>query len=646
MIGMLEYEKARKKGLKQINFNRSNGWDTTLLALDRLISRESVLSEVRLGRGEIQLKKIKGTKTMGRQRAFAPDYMPILKVETEFANKWAALYEAQIEEGIRDPIKVYEYLNWYYVGEGNKRVSVLKHNNATLIYADVIRLIPKYDEGDLNIVLYYEFLIFYEKTKISYIWFSHKGSFSKMYKWINKYGWNNEEQIGELRMIYYRFRKAYKKLGGDNLTITTGDAFLKYLDIYSCDLEGLKSLEKNLGKLWREMKGSEGKNRINIKLTDKEIERKTLLSSLSNLSNKQIKIAFIHAKNTIDSTWTYAHEIGRKYIEDIFGETIVTTSVYDVPEDEHAYDRIREVAEDGYEVIFVTSPAFINITLKVALEYQTVKFLNCSENMSYKHLRTYFGRIYEPNFLAGMIAGAMSKNNKLGYIVTYPIPEVISSINAYTLGARFMNPYIEVYIKWVENNKDTKKSKHYGVDNQLEDVGVDIICHQESGDLQSKANNLGVYFTKDLSNNKKSKYLAKPIWRWGIFYEKILRSVMEGNYARTSGFLGIKGRAINYWWGMEAGVVDLVYSQTQVPEPLRRSVNMLKKMIIEGTYHPFMGPIKDQEGIERVEINHTMSNEGILEMDWFVQGVIGSIPSLDMEKDNHPLVELFGVKKK
>jgi len=643
--GKIAYEKARKKGLKTVNRHKGNGWNTTLPVLDELISREDILSEVTLGRKEIHFRKIKGTKTSGRQYAFAPDYMPILGSDTEFAGKWVNLYNAHINEGIRDPIKVYEYLNWYYVEEGNKRVSVLKYSEAIRIDATITRLIPKYNGEDRSIVIYYEFLPFYEKTKIDYFWFSNEGNFNKMYKWIKRYKWDAPEQEGNLRLLYYRFRKMYKKLGGDNLPMTTGDAFLVYLNIYPCDPKDLRLLEKNLEQLWEEIKDSGKKEKQAIELTASEMKKKTLLSGLSAMNNRQVKIAFIHAKNSVDSIWTYAHEMGRQHINQVFGESITTTSVYDVPEDDRAYEAIEQVAKEGYDIIFVTSPAFIYTTLKIALDYQHIKFLNCSENMSYKHLRTYFGRIYEPNFLVGMIAGAMSQTNQLGYVVTYPIPEVISSINAYTLGARFMNPYVKVYVKWVENSDGKGEEQRFVIDQQLEAMGADIICHQESTNLQMASDHLGSYFASNMAQGDTPDYLAKPIWHWGIFYEKIIRNIVEGSYTKMSNFLGVKERAINYWWGMEAGVVDLLYSNSKVPEPLIRSVRMLKKMIIKGTYHPFVGPIKDQNGLERVEENHTLSNENILAMNWFVEGVIGRIPSMDIEKENHPLVELFGVKK-
>jgi basic membrane protein A and related proteins len=640
------FEKARKLGLKEYNQYKANGWNAYLPSLDTLISRDEILSEVSLGLIEIPIKKIKGTRTNGRSSAFAPNFMPILDLYSEFGMKWTSLYKAHENEGIRDPIKVYEYLNWYYVEEGNKRVSVLKFHDAVLVPAHVTRLIPKYDKDNLNICLYYEFLDFYQKTKVNYMWFSELGRFVAMYKWIRKQGWDTPEREGELRRVYYQFRKVYRKLGGNQLSITTGDALLKYLDIYPSVYGEDDDLAANLKKMWQELEHIGTTDKINIELAPVESERRSLFSSFTGM--KEAKIAFINAKSPDQSAWTYGHEMGRLHIDNVFGNEVKTVAINGVPEDERAYDYIQKAAQD-YDIIFTTSPAFIHATLKASMTFKEVKFLNCSENLSFKHLRTYFGRIYEPNFIAGMIAGAMTKTNLLGYVVTYPIPEVISSINAYTLGARFVNPYAQVIVKWVEMNDEIDHGC-YLVDQQLKDMGVDVISHQESTDLNTSLGHAGIYLVDQEENpggdSKLHHSLANPIWNWGVFYEKIIRNIMSGSYNRINGIWAMEERAISYWWGMDAGVVDLLYSKSRLPEPLIKSVEFMRKMIVSGEYHPFLGPIYDQKRQLRVQEDNQLSNEAILEMDWFVEGVLGSIPSIYAKDFNHPLLELLSVKKK
>jgi len=647
-LGRTNYEKARKLGIKTVNQYKSNGWNAHVPSLDAILSRESIVSEVNLGLTEIPIKKIKGTRTNARRNAFAPDFMPILGPSTEFAAKWVYLYEAHVEEGIREPIKVYEYLNWYYVEEGNKRVSVLSYSEAILISAYVTRLIPRYDKEDKTIVIYYEFLEFYKNHQINYLWFTEVGSFVKMHKIIEKYDWHQEEKKGDLRSIYYQFKTLYKKLGGDQIPITTGDAFLQYLDVYPYREGIVEVLEENLKSLWAELEIIGSSNKYERELSPSELEKKPLFFGLTNLpfAMKEAKIAFLHAKSKDSSAWTYGHEIGRLHLENVMGDSVTTTCINNVPEDEQAYDYLKAAAEEDYDIIFTTSPTFIHETLKASLAYEQVKFLNCSESLSYRHFRTYFGRIFEPNFLVGMIAGAMSKTNQLGYVVTYPIPEVISSINAYALGARFLNPFAEVFVKWVDDTTASCEDACYKIDEQLMDMGVDIICHQESTDLKTSLNHSGIYFADELRKGQKPICLASPHWHWGVFYEKIVRNIMSGNYNKISGLLGNNERAISYWWGMDAGVVDIMYSESKLPEPLINSVTFMKKMITDGVYHPFTGPLYNQKKELMVETGTHISNEAILDMNWFVDGVNGSIPSINAKEQNHKLLELFSVKKK
>lgn len=641
------YEKARRMGLRTVNKYKANGWNANLPSLDAILARTPIMSEVSLGLTEIPIKKIKGTRTNARRSAFAPDFMPILAPDTEFGVKWINLHVAHEEEGIREPIKVYEYLNWYYVEEGNKRVSVLKFHDAALISAYVTRLIPRYDKDDENIVIYYEFLDYYKKTGMNFLYFTEVGSFVKMYKWVEKYGWDKPENEGDLRIIYYRFRKLFKKMGGSKIEITTGDAFLKYLDVYTMHEGEEYELEKNLKNLWDEFEIVGEEESFELELAPSKEVKKSLFAGLTSFGSamKTAKIAFVHAKSKDESVWTYNHEIGRMHIENVFEGAVTTYAINGTPEDDGAYTCIQKVAEKDFDVIFTTSPTFIHETLKASMEYEHIKFLNCSENLSYRHLRTYFGRIFEPNYLVGMIAGAMTKTHKLGYVVTYPIPEVISSINAFALGARFMNPYAEVYVKWVDEDED-HQSECFSIDQQLIGMGADIICHQESTDLKSSLNSTGIYFADEINKESFKSSLATPIWNWGIFYEKIIRNIMSGNYSKINGLLGSGDRAISYWWGMDAGVVDIMYSSSKVPEPLQKSVEFMKKMIIDGVHHPFNGPICDQKGLTRVDEGRHLTSEEIMTMDWFVKGVIGTIPSINAKDDNHPLLELFSVKKK
>lgn len=657
--GRVEYESARKKGLREFNSRRMSGRYPYLYALDTIISTESIVSEVSLGQIDIPINKIVGTKTLGRSKSFAPNYMPILGINTEFASKWMTLCNAHLTEGIRDPIKVYEYLNRFYAEEGNKRVSVLKYHEAVYIPGVVTRLIPKYDDQDETIVLYYEFMEFYKQTHVNYLWMSQRDNFNKLLKQMRRYDWIEPEKGIEFQSVYHRFRKVYHELGGDKFSHTTADAFLKYLEIYTYEIElPPEDLKRQLSNMWEEFKLLEEQD-ISLEITTNEFDKKSLFNLPTFSGVKNAKIAFVNSKSPDKSAWTYGHEIGRNHLDNVFGAQIKTKAFNDVPEDESAYDNLVKVVEEGFDVVFTTSPTFINATLKAAVEFKNVKFFNCSENMSYKSVRTYFGRIYEPNFLVGIAAGAMSKTNRIGYVVTYPIPEVISSINAFTLGARFVNPDATVIVKWVDSSKvlssngEENKSQSvpeldlcYDIDQQLIDMGVDIISHQESSDLTTKLKNSGIYFANEENRDRDHIYLATPVWNWGEFYERMVRSIMSGSYNRLTNILSNSDKAINYWWGMDTDVVDIFYTKSGLPRETIQTIKFMKEMIINGTYHPFRGPLYDNKGVLRLDEGHNLEPEDILTMNWFVEGVLGSIPSINVFEQNHPLLEMLSVKKK
>ena len=280
---------------------------------------------------------------------------------------------------------------------------------------------------------------------------------------------------------------------------------------------------------------------------------------------------------------------------------IEAESFFNVPEDESAYDTIKAVAQKGFDVIFTTSPTFIFSTLKAALEYKNIIFLNCSEAMSYQNVRSYFGRIYEAHFLAGIVAGAMTETNIIGYAATYPIPEFISSINAYALGARFVNPRAEVYLKWVSECKENCLPRIQATDEQFSSLGADIVMHQESNVLANKLQSNGLYFIRDRYRPDREpdpefkNYLAIPLWNWGVFYEKILVSIINGDYSRSKLF-GSSENAVNYWWGLSSGVVEFFYSKNLLSRELTNTVEFMKKMISLGSFQPFSGLIYDNKG--------------------------------------------------
>ena len=252
-----EYAAALKLGKKQYQNSVSKGEYPYLPVLDEILSYTDIVSQVSLGVMDIPLSKLVGTKTTERSISFANNFMPLLRERTEFAIKWESLYKHQIEEGIQDPIIAYEFMNRFYVKEGNKRVSVMKYVGAYSILGSVIRLIPKRTD-ELENRLYYEFLDFYKISSNCDIWFSKEGGYKKLLELMGMQPdqvWTQEERVF-FRSAYGRFAKAFAMAKGDRLKLTEGDAFLVYIEVYGYDnVKGQTEREmyQALMRIWEEI---------------------------------------------------------------------------------------------------------------------------------------------------------------------------------------------------------------------------------------------------------------------------------------------------------------------------------------------------------------------------------------------------------
>ena len=625
------YQDARKLGLKEYSRRISRGQSGYLPFIEDIIKNIDIVTEIDLGIVDIPMEKIVGTYSYARSLSFAGNFMPLLTHNTEFGQKWQNLCNAHINEGIRDPIKVYEYMNWFYVVEGNKRVSVLKFFNAYSIPGQVTRLVPKWDENDINIVIYYEFMEFYKKTGINVLWFTRRNCFNRLLGYIESLDIDMDIYSNKYKYfsnsIYLPFRKIFRELGGQKLPITSGDAFLEYTKIYGMPHEINEELLKSRLELFiPELEQLAGEKTVDIQ-TMPLSSGENILSAITTLvrPKKVIKIAFVYAKDTQRSSWTYSHELGRNHVDRVLKEYITTSFVDNVPESLDAYEHLKKLAMDGNDVIFATSPSFINATLKAALEFPGVKFLNCSETHSYKHVNTYLGRIYEPRFLAGIVAGSVTKSNVLGYVGTQPIPGVINGINSFALGAKMVNPDARVIIEWA--NQWDSPQKMEAASSALINNGADIISHHDTLSNREFSKEYGVYSVLCNIDEKKcspNDYIAAPVWNWGIFYEKILVNILNNALKK-----GASQKVVNFWWGLDSGIVDFFYSKRFVPRETQKLIEFLKTMIVSGMFHPFTGPIYNQNGTIKVKANQIATRQQIVTMNWFVDIIESELPKAE-----------------
>ncbi len=622
------YLDAKAKGKKEYKHMKAKGTSGHLTSLDGLLKDVDIVATVDLGVREIPLKKVVGTYYNARRMVFSKGFMPLEHENTEFGGKWISLCEAHLQEGIREPIKVYEYLNYYYVMEGNKRVSVLKYFDSVTILAQIYRLIPKCDEQDEDIVLYYAFLDFYKITGISEIWLTKARRFERLLMLLENY--EPELSMYDTKYkhfyhhVYVPFRLLYLKRAEKSAISTTGDAFLLYAKLYQIPLKFDRiQAEKVMPNLLMELQNYGDDEIIEIHTSSELIPKTGILGTLSAIiTQKKLKVGFVYARNVESSGWTYSHDLGRQHIETYFKDQVTTDYIDDVPEDDQAYEMIHEFAQKGYDIIFSTSEVFRRVTLRCAIENPTVKFFSCSGNRPYVHMTNYFGRTYEPRFLAGIIAGAMTQTNIVGYTATDKSPEVISCINAFAMGMKMVNPRAKLLVAWTGEWNNPKVSTD--ISEKLIELGADIVSNKNITTPREVTRTYGIYAMLcdiDPSTHKPKNYLAAPVWVWGTFYQKIIESVLSGSYQKLTSHTTDSSRVINFWWGMESGVIDLYYAPEYIPAETAKLVELMKKLIIADQFHPFSGPIYDKEGILRVSSEETMTASEILEMNWFMDTV-------------------------
>lgn len=636
------YEQALKLGKQAWHQKILRGESGYLRTLDSMLQKGDVVTEYPLGLVEIPIHKIVGTYTHGRSVSFADNFMPIMDTETEFARKWMSLYNYHLTAGIADPIKVYEYLNRFFVIEGNKRVSVLKYVKGTHINGQVIRLLPKRNPEDKTNNIYYEFITFYKATKINSIWFSEEGRFTELLSYIKQYNERVEEKEewahSFLVECFRPFRQIYYELGGNKLEITTGDAFLAFVQIYGLpDQITAEKHRMQIKQIISELRA------IDVESGQVETEaiqaarRKGVLSSLTDfmVPKKAIKIAFVYAKSPATSGWTYAHELGRLHIENIFKGKIQTVKVENVPENEQAYQTFESLAKAGYDVIFATNPTYLAPALKAAMTYKNVRFFNCGATHSYKSLTLYYGRIHEPRYLLGMIAGAKTKTNIIGYVAPYPVSDVVSGINAFTLGAQAVNPNIKVKAVWTTSWDNPAENRRCAA--RLEQEGADIIANEDlpiPGDVTKE---YGVYHIHPKTGER--THIAMALWNWGMFYEEVIRNLLNGSLKTIND----NDVPLNFWQGLNNGIVDLIYSNRHINVPMKHLITCVKQAIMNNDFHVFNGPIYDSQHVLKVATGETLNYDEIIHMNWLVEGIEGEIPPIKSLTPSDPLSYMQGL---
>lgn len=627
-----DYKNALKSGQKNYKQLLASGKYPYLPVLDEMLPPEKTVAYTDMGVTMIPAVFIIGTKTAGRRSSFAQNFMPIADERSEFADKWISLLKSHLEEGIKDPILVYEYLNRYYVEEGNKRVSVLKYCGAVEIAAHVRRIMPEHTD-EPNIERYFEYVDFNKISKVNYIEFSKPGSYKKFQAAVGKEAgetWTEDDRR-RLSTIYYYFHKVYHQLGGDQLPTNCADALLSYITIYdyaSLAHIGEAEMKKRVAKAWDEIAIQQVQEPMALKM-DPEEDKPSLISKLT--PKKKVKVAFVHIGSITGSSWVYGHELGRKHIDQVMGDQ-VETRVYEDTETEDIDELLEWLAEDGVQIIFVTATEFLDNCVKFAIEHPDISVLNCSIGEPHSFIRSYYIRMYEPKFITGAIAGALCDNDKIGYICKYPIYGALAEINAFARGVQMTNPRAKVYLEW-SSVIGTKEAKR-----RLMEKDIHYISFRDLIKIDGEE---GFNFGLTYVNGNETEQMAAPVWQWGVVYEKIILSILHGTYKNEE----IRTRkSLTYYWGLSAGAADMMYAR-DLPKGVRYMAEMLYRAIADGRCQPFYNPKTDNDGkIIWQTMGERMSSSDVIYMDYLEENVVGTIPKYEeLSKDAKMVVEVVGV---
>jgi len=331
-----------------------------------------------------------------------------------------------------------------------------------------------------------------------------------------------------------------------------------------------------------------------------------------------VKVAFVYIWTAGDAGWTFAHDLGRKEVEAEFGDKVKTTIVEKVPEGADAERVIRDLATQGNKIIFATSFGYMEPMLKVAAEFPDVKFEHATGYKTSTNMGIYDSKFYEPAYMAGIVAGKMTKTNTLGFVGSFPIPEVLRNINAFTLGAQSVNPKVKTKVVWVSTWSDPPKEGDAA--QSLINGGADVLLQNtDSTAVLQTAEKNGKYafgWDSDMSAFAAKAHLGSAVANWGGYYKQAVKSVIDGTWKMD--------RTV---WGVKEGMNDFIKPAEAVPADIKAKVEEVKAGMKAGTFEVFTGPILDNTGKERLAKDTKADQEWKDKVDFYVKGVEGKIPS-------------------
>lgn len=330
-----------------------------------------------------------------------------------------------------------------------------------------------------------------------------------------------------------------------------------------------------------------------------------------------LKVAFVYVGPVGDGGWTFAHDNGRKAVVEEFGDKVQTSIVESVPEGPDAERVVRDLASQGNTLVFTTSFGFMKQTAKVARDFPDAKFEHATGYKTAANMSAYDSRTYEGAYMAGVLAGKMTKSNVLGVVASVPIPEVIRNINSFTLGAQSTNPDITTKVVWINAWFDPPKEGEAAT--ALINAGADILFQNtdSAAVLQTaeKMGKRGFGWDSDMSQYGPKAHIASAIINWGPYYTKTVRDVLDNNWTSNTS-----------WWGVKENAIDLITLAPDVPKDAKTQLETVKSGLKDGSFHIWKGPIVDQQGNEILAAGQIADDKFLHGITFYVQGVEGKLP--------------------
>lgn len=609
----VDYERALRLGKKEYSSRVTKGQRGTLLVLDEMVEQNRIMAYVKRPTMEIPLSDIVGTYTSGRAYSFSANFMPLHPESSEFASKWMSLYCAHMGEGLRDAIQVYEYMWNYYVVEGNKRVSVLKHFKALTVRAEITRMIPQINPGDPDTVLYYAFLRYDKEGLFKGLRLSSEEKYSQLAALEEEYKAQHILQdIAYYNSIYLQFVAACEEAG---IKQPVGDVMLEYINLYGIPEDTvLSEITARVTALQPQLElVAAPEQEPTLLLETKEDAPVGFFDRLFN-PRRTATMVFAYEQGRTEENWIGAHEKGRVQMQWEMGDRVESSMLDNLTVD-NCYEELSQHAKEA-DVVLITSSRLVKPALRFALENPSVMTLVYSRVRQDARLSTYYGRYYEAVFLCGVAAGFATQSGKVAYLTPQLDKRFTPDINAFGLGVKTVNPNAQVKLIQrgiVPYNPETCVQ---GMQEAAE-RGCDVVLSQLYPGLKLPGTPKDAFSAVVRLDEQGTpvQYIASPAWDWGRYYTEIAKAYL--NHSLDVLQLVDRGDSnlAGLWWGIGTGV--LKFRMTDAVHPTAANLaRYLRGSIALSRFNPFHGPIYDQENVLRIPAHSDPKPYDILNMEW------------------------------